>query len=238
MSNAAECPKGYRFPKLVISYAIYLYHRFLLSYRDVQELLFERGIDVSHETVRSWCAKFGPELAEALRRRKLRRSRTWHLDEMRVVVGGEIRWLWRAVNEHGDVLDVLLQENRDTGAAKRFFRRLIDDHEPPERIVTDGLRSYGAALKDLPELEASEHVTVSALKRQNNLIEQSHRPTREQERQQRNFRGSKRAQGFLFTHTEVHSLFHHARASTPAWLRRQSLKRGFRLWNELSLAMP
>ncbi len=204
----------------------------------MQELLFERGVDVSHETIRVWCAKFGPELAQALRYRKPRRGRTWHLDEMRVVVGGEIRWLWRAVNEHGDVLDVLLQENRDTGAARRFFRRLINDHELPERIVTDGLKSYGAALKDLPELAASEHVTVSAAERQNNLIEQSHRPTREQERQQRNFRESKRAQGFLFTHAEVHSLFHHARASTPAWLRRQCLKRGFGLWNELSIAIP
>ncbi len=238
MFASAECSKGYRFPKAVISYAVYLYHRFLLSYRDGQELLFERGIDVSHETVRIWCAKFGPELAQALRYRKPRRGRTWYLDEMRVVVGGEICWLWRAVNEHGDVLDVLLQENRDTGAARRFFRRLIDDHKLPERIVTDGLRSYGAALKDLPELAASEHVTVSAAERQNNLIEQSHRPTREQERQQRNFRESKRAQGFLFTHAEVHSLFHHTRTSTPAWLRRQSLKRGFRLWNELSIAIP
>ena len=97
---------------------------------------------------------------------------------MRVVVRGVVRWLWRAVNEHGDVLDVLLQEHRDTGAAKRFFHRLIDEQELPERIVTDGLRSYGAALRELPELDASEHITVSAAERQNNLIEQSHRPTR------------------------------------------------------------
>ena len=138
MSESREPPKGYRFARTIISYAVYLYHRFLLSYRDVQELLFERGIDVSHETVRVWCAKFGPDLAEALRRRKLGRGRSWHLDEMRIMVGGVTRWLivaplgaglvtpilWRAVNEHGDVLDVLLQENRDTGAAKRFFRRL------------------------------------------------------------------------------------------------------------------
>lgn len=119
MFEAPECPKGYRFPKMVISYAVYLYHRFLLSYRDVQELLFKRGIDVSHETVRAWCARFGPDLAEALRHRRPRRGRTWHLDEMRVVVGGTVHWLWRAVNEYGEVLDVLLQENRDTGAAKR-----------------------------------------------------------------------------------------------------------------------
>jgi putative transposase len=119
---SAECSKGYRFPKAIISYAVYLYHRYGLSYRDVQELLFERGIDVSHETVRVWCAKFGPDIAEALRRRRPRRGSTWHLDEMRVVVGGTVHWLWRTVNEHGDVLDVLLQEHRDKGAAKRFFR--------------------------------------------------------------------------------------------------------------------
>ena len=137
MTDAAERPKGYRFPKAVISHAVYLYHRFLLSYRDVQELLFERGIDVSHETIRAWCVRFGPDMAEALRHRKRKRGRTWHLDEMRVVVGGVTKWLWRAVNEHGEVLDVLLQQHRDTGAAKRFFRRLIDDQELPERIVTD-----------------------------------------------------------------------------------------------------
>ncbi len=137
MFASAECPKGYRFPKTIISYAVYLYHRFLLSYRDVQELLFERGVNVSHETIRAWCAKFGPDIAEALRQRKPRRGRSWHLDEMRVVVGSVTRWLWRAVNEHSEVLDVLLQHHRDTDAAKRFFRRLVDDYELPERIISD-----------------------------------------------------------------------------------------------------
>jgi len=237
VSDAAARPKGYRFPKVVISYAVYLYHRFLLSYRDVQELLFERGIDVSHETVRAWCGHFGPDFAEALRHRKPRRGRTWHLDEMRVVVGGVVQWLWRAVNEHGEVLDVLLQKHRDTRAAKRFFRRLIDDQELPERVVTDGLRSYGAALRELPELDASEHVTVSAAERQNNLMEQSHRPTREQERQQRNFRGLRRTQRFLFTHAEVANLFCSTRTGVPARLRRRNLTRGFGLWGELSLSV-
>jgi len=238
MSESTERPKGYRFPKLIISYAVYLYHRFLLSYRDVQELLFERGVDVSHETVRIWCAKFGCDLAEALRHRKPKRGSTWHLDEMRVVLGGVTHWLWRAVNEYGDVLDVLLQENRDTGAAKRFFRRLVDDHELPERIVTYGLRSYGAALRDIPELNGSEHVTVSAAARQNNLIEQSHRPTREQERQQRGFRMAPRTQGFLFVHSEISQLFRHTRTRTPSQLCRRNLTRSFGLWGELSLAIP
>jgi putative transposase len=216
---------------------VYLYHRFLLSYRDVQELLFERGIDVSHETVRVWCAKFGPDLAEALRRRRPRRGRSWHLDEMRVVLGGATHWLWRAVNEYGEVLDVLLQEHRDTGAAKRFFRRLSDNHELPERIVTDGLRSYGAAMREIPELDATDHVTVSAAARHNNLIEQSHRPTRDQERQQRGFRGITRAERFLFTHAEVNHLFRHTRARTPAQVRRRNWLRGFGLWGELSLSI-
>lgn len=129
MTATSEYSKGHRFPKTIIAYTVYLYHCFLLSYRDVQELLLERGIDVSHETVRAWRAKFGPDLAEGLRSRKPKRSRSWHLDEMRVVIGRTVYWLWRVVNEHGKVLDVLLPKRRDTGAAKRFFRRLIDNHE-------------------------------------------------------------------------------------------------------------
>jgi putative transposase len=237
VSDASERPKGYRFPKSIISYAAYLYHRFLLSYRDVQELLFKRDVDVSHETIRVWCAKFGPDLAEAVRHRKPRRGRTWHLNEMRVVLGGVTHWLWRAVNEYGDVLDVLLQEHRDTGAAKRFFRRLIDDQELPECIVTDGLSSYGAALRELPELRATDHVTVSAAERQNKLIEQSHRPTRDQERQQKGFRTAPRTQAFLFTHAEVSNLFRHTRARAPARLRRRNWLHGFSLWDELSLSI-
>jgi len=93
MTHEPECPKGYRFPRTIISYAVYLYHRFLLSYRDVQELLFERGVDVSHETVRAWCMRFGPDIAQALCRRKSRRGQNWHLDEMRVVVAGAVHWL-------------------------------------------------------------------------------------------------------------------------------------------------
>lgn len=154
------------------------------------------------------------------------------------MVGGVTKWLWRAVNEHGEVLDVLLQEHRNTSAAKRFFRRLIGDQELPERIVTDGLRSYGAALRKLPELDISEHVTVSATERQNNLVEQSHRPTREQERQQRGFRCSRHLEYFLFTHSEVSNLFHQTRSNMPAPLRRHHLSRGFTLWRELAQAIP
>jgi putative transposase len=238
MSDVSESPKGYRFPKLVISHAVYLYHRLPISYRDVQELLFKRGIDVSHETVRAWCLKFGPDMAAALRQRRPKQGRVWHLDEMRIVMGGVVRWLWRAVNEHGEVLDVLLQKTRCKQAARRCLQRLLDEQGIPEQVVTDGLKSYGAAIRETPELSYALHVRVSAAERQNNLIEQSHRPTRDRERQQRGFRGLERAQAFLFTHAEVGNLFRYTRTRTIARLRRRNLQHGFSLWDELSRSIP
>ena len=215
-SFSSDRAPGYRFPKAVIGYAVYLYHRFTLSvlaraaplrmlgrYRDVQELLLTCGIEVSHETIRIWCKKFGPCFAQRLQRREVQRGERWHLDEMHIVLGGQAHWLWRAVDEHGAVLDILLQERRDTKAAKRFFHVLLDEYDAPEVIVTDQLGSYGAALGDLPELSGVEHQSVLASDRKNNVIEQSHCPTREQERQQRGFRRVGRAQDFLETHARV-----------------------------------
>jgi putative transposase len=233
--DLSERPKGYRFPMTIIKYAVWLYHRFTLSFRDVQEILFERGIDISHETIRAWCGRFGPAIAEELRDREPRRGRTWHVDEMRLVLGGVVHWLWRAVNEHGDVLDVLLQEKRGANAAKRFFRRLLDHHDIPEELVSDGLESYGAALREVPELTAVEHIEVLASEHRNNLIEQSHRPTRDQERQQRCFRGAKRAQGFLFTLAHVSNLVRHTRARTLAEQRRHNWLCAFAVWDEVAL---
>ncbi len=238
MTEAEDCPKRHRFPKVIISHAIYLYHRFTMSYRDVQELLFQKGIEVSHETIRTWCSKFGLDLAQAVRHYKGRNSQAWHLDEMRVVIGGVVQWLWRAINEYSDVLDGLLQKHRDTGAAKRFFRRIMEDNEIPERIGTDGLRSYETALKELPELGISEHIKVSAAKRQNNLIEQSHRPTREQQRQHRGFRSLIRTQGFLFCHAELNHLFRNTKSQVSACIRKQNLSNAFAFWSELSLSIP
>ena len=204
----------------------------------MQELLFKRGIDVSHETVRAWCVRFGPDLAEALRQRKPKQGRVWHLDEMRIVMGGVVHWLWRAINEHGEVLDVLLQRTRGKKAARRCLQRLLDEQDIPEQIVTDGLRSYGAAIRETPGLGRTLHIKVAAAEHQNNLLEQSHRPTRDRERQQRGFRSLQRTQEFLFTHAEVGNLFRHTRARTPAWLRRRNWRRGFSLWGELSLSIP
>ena len=143
-----DSPISYRrchFPGAVIAHAVWLYLRFPLSFRDVEEMLAERGIQVSYETVRRWVAKFGDQYAQQLRRGEARPGRTWHLDEMAVRIAGKQHWLWRAVDENGATLEVLLQEQRDTDAAERFFRRLLGHAGgAPERITTDKLGSYAA----------------------------------------------------------------------------------------------
>ena len=213
-------PYRHRFPLSVIGYALRLYHRFPLSQRDVQELLHERGVQVSHETLRQWNIKFAPLLTEELRHREPRRGSRWHLDEVCVKVGGVKHWLWRAVDEYGDVLDILLQEHRDTQAAKSFFVRLLGEYDVPEVIHTDKLWSYGAALREVPVLHAVEHVQVVSTARCNNLVEQSHRPTRQQERGQLGFKRRKRTQEFLALHARVSNLHRHTRTTVPATLRR------------------
>jgi putative transposase len=163
----------------------------------VEELLFERGIPVAYETVRAWVAKSGPRYAAELRRRPARAGSTWHLDGMYTRVGGQQVYLWRAVDEHGQVLDVLVQERRDADAAERFFRRLLEHAGAlPDAIVTDGLASYGAAKARLPELAATEHLRVRAAARLNNRFEQSHQPTRLRERVMRRCKSVASAQRF------------------------------------------
>ncbi|GAA5512763.1 hypothetical protein Dcar01_01486 [Deinococcus carri] len=171
---------------------MWLYHRFSLRYRYIEELLLERGIAVTCEFIRSWCIKFSDLFAQGLRHREPRRGSRWHLDEMYVDVGSLKHWLWRAVDEHGTVLDVFLQKHRDTEAAKSFFHRLLGEYDVPEVIHTDKLWSYGVALRQLPVLHTVEHIQVVSTARCNNLIEQSHRPTRWQERQQCGFRSRRR----------------------------------------------
>lgn len=224
---------GYRFPLEVIGYAVWLYHRFTLSYRDVEELLLERGIAVTRESIRTWCIKFSDLFAQGLRHREPRRGSRWHLDEMHVDVGGVTHWLWRAVDEHGVVLDVFLQRHRDTEAARSFFTWLLSEQGIPVTIHTDKLWSYGAALRKLPVLHGVEHVQVVSTARCNNLVEQSHRPTRRQERQQRGFRSRRRAQGFLDLHARITNLHHPARCTLPAHHRRHHQKRAFVLWRDV-----
>ncbi|NJK44038.1 MAG: IS6 family transposase [Pleurocapsa sp. SU_196_0] len=151
---------GYRFPLSIIGHAVWLYHRYTLSYRDVEELLFERGIEVSRESIRTWCIHCSDEFARGLRHREPRRGLRWHLDEMHVLIVGIPHWLWRAVDENGAVLEVFLQRRRDTDVAKGFFERLLGKYEVPETVCTDKLASYAAAIRELPVLAAVDHRQV------------------------------------------------------------------------------
>ena len=133
----------HQFPPAIIRHAVWLYVRFTLSYRDVEDLLAERGLDVSYETVRRWVLKFGPMFARELRRRRPRPTSRWHLDEMAVTIAGQQFWLWRAVDDEGEVLDLLVQRGRDKAAAVKLMRKLLKKHGfAPDVLVTDRLRSY------------------------------------------------------------------------------------------------
>jgi putative transposase len=227
-------PYRHRFPITIIQHAVWLYHRFPLSYRDVQELLHQRGIQVSHETLREWCIKFGPLFGEELRHREPRRGSRWHLDEVCTSVDGVRHWLWRAVDEHGAVLDIMLQRHRDTEAAKTFLTRLLGEYDVPEVIHTDQLQSYGAAIREIPSLVDVDHQQVISTARCNNLIEQSHRPTRCQERHQQGFKRRRRAQEFLSLHARIENLHHHSRTSVSAQIRRKNQRQAFQTWSTVA----
>jgi putative transposase len=180
---------GYRFPAAIIHHAVWLYHVFSLSLRDVELILAERGITVAHETIRRWCLRFGQEFASRLRRRRPKPGDTWHLDEVFLRIGGTLHYLWRAVDQHGVVLDILVQDRRHASAAERFFKQLLHGlRHKPKRLVTDGLRSYGAAKREV--LPRVKHRTSRYL---NNRAENSHRPTRRRERQMQRFKSTEQA---------------------------------------------
>ena len=193
----------HRFPPDVIRHAVWLYLRFTLSYRDVEELLAERGLDVSYETIRRWVRKFGLQFARNLRASRPRPSGQWHLDEMVVSIGGKRQWLWRAVDSEGEVLDLLVQSRRDKKAALRLMRKLLRKHGlVPNVLVTDKLRSYGAARRDLG-LSAQHQQGL----RQNNRAENSHQPDRRRERKMQGFQSPGSAQRFLSIHAAVQNTF-------------------------------
>jgi putative transposase len=235
VSDQPDLYRGFHFPAEVISHAVWLYVRFALSYRDVEELLAERGIPLSYESVRRWVNRFGAHFAAEMRRRERRGGWTWHLDEVFVRIGGEQKYLWRAVDEHGQVLDILLQEQRDTDAAERFFRTLLGHAgAPPERIVTDRLGSYGAALQRLPELDGVEHLRVHSAARRNNRAEQSHLPTRLREYRMQGFRSMDSAQQFLSLYSRVCNLFRPRRHLLAAAQYRTTMHTRFRTWSEIT----
>lgn len=195
--------KRHRFPPEIIAHAVWLYVRFNLSLREVEEMLLERGIDVSYETVRRWTSKFGPQIARNLRRRQARPGDVWHLDEVVVKIAGRSFWLWRAVDQDGVTLDEILQTRRDKRAAKRLLVRLIKRYSVvPKRIVTDKLRSYNAAKRDVaPGLDHWSHKGL------NNRAENSHLPFRKREKTMQGFRSPGGLQRFISVHSATRNSF-------------------------------
>lgn len=196
--------KRHRYPADVIRHAVWLYFRFTLSLRDVEELLAQCGTDVSYETIRCWTKKFGPLIARRLRKRRPTPSPRWHLDEMVCRIGGRRMYLWRAVDDEGEVLDLVVQRRRNTEAALKLVVRLLRNQPiEPEKITTDGLASYGVALRELGLTQVHRPGRL----RENNRVENSHLPIRRRERQQQGFKSEALAQRFLTTHAAIYNTF-------------------------------
>ena len=226
------CYARHRFPPAIIQHAVWLHFRFALSYRDVEDLLAERGIDVAYETIRQWVLKFGRAYAARIRKRRPRPSDRWHFDEVFVRIGGRMHYLWRAVDDEGEVLDVIVQPRRDRKAALKLLRRLLKRQGyAPEAIVTDRLRSYGAALRTLGL--ANRHVTGG---RSNNRAEVSHQPTRRRERQRLGFASPGSAQRFLATHAAIYNHFNIQRHLISRRTLRTCRTEAFAGWREVVAA--
>ncbi|WP_415394534.1 IS6 family transposase (plasmid) [Rhodococcus globerulus] len=222
--------KGHRYPVEIINHCVWLYFRFPLSFREVEELMLERGVVVSYETIRRWCAKFGQAYANELRRRRPQPGDKWHLDEVFIRINGRQHYLWRAVDQHGNVLDVLVQSRRNALAAKKFFRRLLKGLEyVPRMIVTDNLGSYQVAHREL--LGSVEHRQSKYL---NNRAENSHQPTRQRERAMKRFASPGRAQRFLSTFSSISPHFRPRRHLLTAAEWRTEMADRFAVWREIT----
>jgi len=227
MKRSTTLYKGHRFPPEIIQYAVWLYYRFSLSHRDIEDLLAEREITVSYESIRLWCNKFGLKYVRRLKKKHQGYGDTFFIDEVFVKIDGKQHYLWRAVDQDGEIVDVFLQRRRDGKAAKRFFKRLLKAHRmEPRKIVTDKLRSYGVAHREL--IPDTIHDTAQYA---NNRAELSHQPTRVRERVMRRFKSMQQAQRFLTVHAAVYNLFNFGRHLVSAKNYRFLRLRAFASWN-------
>jgi putative transposase len=218
------------YPSQIISHAVWLNHRFTLSFRDIEDLLAARGINVSVETVRNWCDKFWQRCCSQIRKNRGRLGDTWYLDEVFIKNNGVLHYLWRAVDQDGDEIDILVQKRKDKHAAKCFFKKLLKGQQTaPLKIVTDKLRSYSAAKRKI-----MPNVDHSTQQYENNRCELSHQPSRQQERQMRKFKSQGQAQRFLSCHGTVNNLFRLGRHSMKASNYRVFLDRAFVEWGRAS----
>ena len=230
MSTTPNPYRGFRFPAEIISEAVWLYHCFSLSLREVELILAARGIVVSYETIREWGQRFGREFAITLKRRRPKPGDKWFLDEVFIRIRGKQHYLWRAVDQNGVVLDILVQSRRNKTAAKRFFRKLLKGlRYAPRVVVTDKLKSYAAAKRELKL--GCEHRQSRYL---NNGCEVSHQPTRRRERHMKRFKSARHAQQFLSIHSRIHNHFQLRRHRLSATDYRTARARAFTAWREVT----
>lgn len=230
-SSPSSLYHRHRFPSDVIAHAVWLYFKFPLSLRMVEDLLAERGIIVSHQTIRTWAEKFGCQYAANIRRRSAGQfDGKWHLDEVVITMRGKKHWLWRAVDQNGFVLDVLVQSRRNTKAAKRLMRKLLKRHgSAPRVMITDKLRSYGAAKREvMPGVEHRSHKGL------NNRAENSHQPTRQRERAMKRFKSPRQLQRFLYIHDPIANLFQLPRHKMTSTGFREMRSFATQTWREIA----
>ena len=231
MTSVPISYKRHRFPPQIISHVVWLYHRFSLSLREVEEMLLERGITLSYETIRQWGIKFGPAYTRQLRRKRAQSSDIWYLDEVVIKIQGQRYYLWRAVDQDGYILDEILQKRRNTKAAKRLLTRLLSKQGvSPKRIITDKLGSYGAAKRKI--MPAVEHRSHKGL---NNRAENSHLPLRKRERAMQKFKSPGQLQRFLAVFSGLRNLFvspHHQRSAINIYLHRIN---AFSQWKQAAM---
>ena len=229
MTIAPNPYRGFCYPREVIQHAVWLYHCFSLSLRDVELIMAARGVVVSYESIREWGLFFGRLFANTLKRRRPTPGDKWHLDEVFIRIRGKQHYLWRAIDQDGHVLDILVQSRRNTKAALRFFRKLLGSLQyVPRVIVTDKLKSYAAAKRWI--LPGVEHRQSRYL---NNRIEVSHQPTRRRERQMQRFKSPRHAQRFLSTHSRIHNHFQLRRHRLTASEHRAARDVAFQVWRDV-----